>query len=275
MKKPRASYKKKDITDPEHDELMMWLIQNREGLVDAYYGDDEEELVDKSREALTAYRNKVNDLIEEVEAIASESGQLASVKNLARQRLKTIKTHLLVLQPEPLNEQFGRATIVEWYTQHTVNKIKHDRYGDRKEEFAGYVDLRMDIKEPGRIELTPAPRLSGPYVYQMSNILDKKEDDGEEQTSIDLKRLEDLEIDEPEWGYYVSPVTVVCDVRTRLSTYGDLLQDLKTLRELHDHEPRNVHIFLVVNNIPGEWKQIIEHEGFTVVAREEIASASE
>lgn len=259
-----------EVKDSYHDEVLNWLIDNIESLISATFDMEEEEV----NSQLSKAKEKFNDLMRNTvtreldrllkdKVVSIYSHLETELDKATLLKLEDAKKHIepaiKVCARLKLGSSEGEAAIQSYEVMKRVayleTKQERGSYRETTKEIpAGYVDLFAEVFVPNGFAIM----LEGLGFNEQSSSISLYDVKccARLAESIKSKELRAIKIGEKRNLFF--------SVRTGPFTLGEVLQELKELRELEDQQQ---NVVLVVDNIDPSMRSKIEREGFMVIAR--------
>ena len=270
--------KDKEVLTVRHDELLSWSIDHLETLVADNWGlsqDEMPEAIAEARESAATWLDRfqhelakfesgertvtvrdggINDDDEETQ-VSNET--IASIKSAMKRK---VPLHQAIFAHSTADET-GDALLKSFTVMKPVCKVDTRKYNDYKRTPAGFIDLVAEIFSPAKLQIRieNAPREKSDDDY---NFFSRYYTQDEE-----VRKGADALVKD---GLQCIPLgtkkSIWFSVRSDSFTLGQILQELKSLKQLEDETQE---IALVVTDITDRMRQNIEREGFIVIARED------
>jgi hypothetical protein len=249
-----------EVKTARHDEVLNWLVDSLEDVIDAVFSRAPDWL---EREA-TAQRalglGKIDDVCRRLEAIAagrvdemsglsSSRKHSAAVMDAARSKAAEFRRWMMKPAWPAPQTTIGKATVVRWEIMKPVLDVVptplSNRPGHARD--AGFVDLCVTFSSTDKLSLNGIPE------FHRYSLRDSGED-------IDI--VTGLTMGPLNWSAIQRDRDLWISVRTGSFTLGEVLQELKTLRQLGESEHL---VALCVDAIAPEMAAKILHERIHVI----------
>jgi hypothetical protein len=279
-KKIRTLSAGKEIAEQQHEDLFLWLTQNLEEVVRDLWNADPDKLEKASVEAMKNWRSEAQSKLDQLTSIAKKYQR--NNPDIAKQAIKCEKAANAIvasLQPWQMSEEFGNACLGNWAAQQPVREDPSDnrltlgyrRANEPPSKIIGYVDVAAAVDVVVDIALKPS---MGPensedaYVSMMAEVISRR--GGDEEW---LDRLKAWRPVTPYWEAKRQHMEVWFDIRAQPFVVGEMLRELRTLRESLPHSTSATSfIALVVPHCADQARTLLIHEGFLVVSRGDFES---
>ncbi len=226
----------------EHQELLDWLWTNLEAIVPDWIS-IKKELIDKWRkEATDNYRHGLESEAAYLAKALKGGGLTDADKAAIATALARFGKSLREGDIPPVPDEMVVCKLVE--------KVYQAQLLNNKKEVVGYVDAMAKVSLPSGLHL-PGEILRWPG-------------------DISPNELAKSVPQAPEWWGNREISAVFFDVRARLPVTAVLLQELRVLDGLARNQYRDPVVAIVVNEMPASVGEIVEHEGFWVLEREDF-----
>lgn len=259
-----------EVKDSYHDEVLNWLVDDLESLISDNFGMTEEAAdaqLSKAKEQFKGFiRNDVSVLLDkwlEEKTVVNYSYRTIQLDKGTLVKLQEGKQHIdptiEASMGLKISSSAGDAEIQSYEVMKRVayleRKLERGNFRETIKEIpAGYVDLYAELFVPNSFDIKlaeiPFEGLSDSFqLYDNENCVQLAE-------ALKSKGLTVAKIGEKRNLFF--------SVRTDPFTLGEVLQELKELRQLED---QSQGVVLVVDNIEPSLRTKIEREGFMVIAR--------
>lgn len=138
-------------------------------------------------------------------------------------------------------------------------------WNNRRREQIGFIDIACDIRQAKELSLSE----------KLPWCLEKEEPShhdsllrramNQRENRLTLPTIRQSQPTPPEWSMSHLTSSVWIDVRVSVTPIGQLLRELKTLREI---APSGTLVMVVVENMPPETINMLLHEGFIAITKE-------
>lgn len=275
-----------EVLSAEHDALLSWAIKYLDQIVANTWGLDSNAFENEIEEARQRAKNWLDDAYSELTEFHSGERKLSSrlanfFRNVETQEehesissettdsinlaLKRKQSVYKVVSAINLSHTAADAKLNEFSVMKPVYKVEERPRADDKWIHAGFIDIEAKIFIPSEflIDLKDYPRERG---SRTNDIFPYYGSDKELREFADALVKEGVRI-----NTYGRTRNIWISVRTDNFTLGQILQELKALRLLQCESDRDTtkEIILLVNQIDNEMRNIIDHEGFVVIARDD------
>lgn len=263
--KPAAGTSDREVGNPEHDELVNWLIGHLPEVVKYQFGGGEDARRRKFEKAIGKWRFEFQ---EHLEKATEHLKGLAPGSPVAQPLTAMIERAQAALgsfiAPEPL-DGLGVVSLSEWSSQHEVF-ARPARVG-HPAKLVAFVDVW------GSVLSGDNPQLSGSQFWpDLGNWIwtsdSRRSGSGWDPEANLIAKIEATKFSSPKWFEFHTKRDVFYDVRSELPTLAQTLQSLKTLRS---HLGENAKVCLFAQEVPPLWRTVLPNEDFLVLTRSEIS----
>lgn len=251
LPKPKRLQATDDLDSAEHQALLDFLWCNLEKVVVSWLQRRPEWLEKTAESAREKFAKTTSDILRTMEHCLKDNTDSAGKVRPAKERFE--KSLSAVVLPPPPKEALLPLLSGKQYQQ-SITVVKCDRQGRDREEVVGYIDIGCTLRFPSDLTIDGCPMYS-PAWGRFTSPEDRADNLARlnlEPVSWTIERNETLDI----WF----------DVRSTLPRTGVLLQELRVLQELGDA----TMITLVCDEIPPHVAEVLKHEGFWCLSRQDI-----
>lgn len=278
-KKIRALSSGKEISEQEHEDLFLWLTENLEEVVGDLWDANPDKLEEASTEAMNKWRSGAKSKLDQFSSITKEYRRRnPDIAKQATSCKKAVTAIVSSLRPWQKSEEFGYASLGKWAGQHPVREEpSHNwvnptdsRPDDVPSKIVGYVDVAAVVDVVVGLSLKPSigTEPGDSYESQLHEVHFASGPDKEL-----LQRLKSWRPAAPTWVAKHRRVEVWFDIRAHPVVVGEVLRELRTLREYLPCSPSTVSIIaLVVPGCAPQVEELLNHEDFWVVSRSDFES---
>ncbi|WP_425953028.1 hypothetical protein [Ralstonia pseudosolanacearum] len=258
--KPSISKVDREIGKKSHDELVNWLIANRDDVVEYQFGFDNDRSISFAREALQSWLNDCGEVLGTAREVLGEEKKDSRLVKPIKAFISRAEACLKNLEIPSIPEEFGGTSILKWNSQHEIH-AKQQRYGQAA-KLVGYIDLYIKFKCEDRIWLSSSTWPS--FFYLQHSDSDERREAIEDNL---IKSMDEARLDDCQWSTGHGVGEVYFDVRSELTTLGETLQSLKSLR---DNLQPSALICLFSIKIPDLWADVLKNEGFYSLSQSKV-----
>lgn len=263
----RNAVKDAEVKTAYHDEVLNWLIDKLDVVVADRWGMSPDGLAVALQEARQAVSLWITEeLAEELASYLDGSRRPLGAKakaalSEAAARIPDVLAGVAKWEPR---QDIGNSFLKTHEVMKQVCRVEQRPMTSDKRLDAGYVDVAATIFMPNELMLvlkgfssSPEGLLGNFHSSELSSGLDDKAIESIasafKRSSLTMHPLGD-------------ELEVWFSVRTGAFTLGEILQELKALKNLED---KAQEVALVVDGIDQKMRERIEHEGFVVIDRED------
>ncbi len=257
VRKPKTLGSDAELDTLEHQHLLDWLWTNLDRLIPLWICTKQEVVEDHSRKAIEAYEDRVKETLRAYHRCAEIADDQEHVPAL-KLAIKRIEKHLLDVRASlpPLPADSNVTTVSSKHYQNEITVRKHDRYGHRRDEIVGYIDVEANLSMFNSCRL-----VMGCPAEQIDIFTESIRKPSAEKFS--KKQIEPVE-----WEVSRSSQRVWFDVRATLPTAGVLIRELKVLQELAGED---VIVALVADDLSEQLRALLRHEGFWTISKSDMS----
>jgi len=255
-----------EIATKEHDALLRWLIDNLDAVAEDLYGKGPEWIEEQAGQARERSAQRWTRYAEQLEERGKQGATMPAgrfgleqkpvsdeARALFKKKAQELGAWAGSMPFDRPDDSLAEASVVSYEAMKPVERLD-DKPTTTKRSRAGFVDVAAIVREPQTL------------ILQEDKEADSRDSfvggmyDTEEEVR---KRAEKLQKDKVGWWMRSTGLDVWFRVRTQEFTLGEILQELKALRQL---ENKKQVVVLCVRQIEDDLREHIEHEGFGVVA---------
>lgn len=242
--------------DRLHETLCVWFWTRLERIATLLHYRDDDWIRQHASSALERYENELQTLLQLIEkrktpehlsSLTVEYYQSLFANDILCTRLAThIRNHHRKSGPSKTLPTQIRAKLEQRKFQAPLEEVKGSAFNERRVH-VGFVDILFSVSYASFLSITE-PRLTG-HALTPPTAVDK------------LVKFTD-------WQIHREPCTYAVDVISTLPPIRELVQRLKTIKDLGDFR---TEVVLFTSSVSEEIKDILEHEGFIVWTKDELA----
>lgn len=146
VRKPKTLGSDAELDTLEHQHLLDWLWTNLDRLIPLWICTKQEVVEDHSRKAIEAYEDRVKETLRAYHRcaeIADDQEHVPALK-LAIKRVRKAPFGCTRISPA-FASRFNVTTVSSKHYQNEITVRKHDRYGHRRDEIVGYIDVEANL----------------------------------------------------------------------------------------------------------------------------------
>ncbi|HEY0947461.1 MAG TPA: hypothetical protein VGD81_19415 [Opitutaceae bacterium] len=252
---PRSHRKSSDAATEQHAALLKLVWENLDAAVKNVFSMSDATFESQRIEEEESYRQHADYAASDARKKAAEYDQprAEALERLGKAVAAMGKKRI----PAPDNA-LRTAIITERILEAPIEEQRASRT-----ETVGFIDIACTVTCPSRLELEDhlPCRLHTiePSRHEIHRATLFRRD------PYDLRDIESQEVKAPTWKMRSKVVSLWIDVRTLETPVGQLLRELKTLREF---APMNHQILVVTESVDPAVRSMVNHEGFYIVSRE-------
>ncbi len=272
LKQPASQSKIVDANSVQHEDLLKLCWRKLDALVDKLFSPNEEEIHEKKSKEIGEFEAQWNigAQIARERAAASDNAEI----KLHYSRIAQESEAILGKPVAEVEKAVNQAKIEKRTLEREIFAEKGRGFSTRN-EVVGFVDIEVEVAIPHSLDLSPSlPRFLEKADASVTSLLRsiaiaRQADASREQEpdKVELDRIKDYSPRHPTWTSFNKHATYWIDVRTTPKPIGQLLRELKTLR---DFAPEGV--IVVMESVGPEELCMLENENFAVLTREILES---
>lgn len=259
LPKPKKLTKTSDVSTFEHEDLLSLVWSKLDMLLVKLFLPKEKDWLDMQEKQIPEYLEKLGYAVtraREFAVICSDDERGSALTQMADQ--------FDLLQKKPLPELLAETKTLKLVKSEIERPITVEKGGyPSREEVVGYIDIAANVHTPvGLTACTGAPD------YLTEGYASWKDSEWA-KNKLTLGVIQDKPLEPPSWSVSAEERDLWIDVRTSDVPVGQLIRELKTLRE---YLPRNAMLLVVFQALDADKFQMLQHEGFLIITADKLSA---
>lgn len=251
LKQPASQSKIVDANSVQHEDLLKLCWRKLDALVDTLFSPKEEEINERKAKEIGEFEAQwsIGAQIARERAAESDNAEIKLHYSRIAQEVEAI----LGKPVAEIDQADTKAKIVKRTLEREIFEEKGRGFSTRK-EVVGFVDIEVEISTPHSLDLSHSlpdylekadasvtSRLRAIALARQAGVSREQDPD-----KVELYRIKGYSPRHPAWSSFNKHATYWIDVRTTPKPIGQLLRELKTLR---DYAPEGV--IVVMESVEG------------------------
>jgi hypothetical protein len=253
-----------ELRSARHDDILNWLVDSLDLVVDRLFTRSPEWMEKIAGEKRAESRRHVEDVCRRLESISQSASDEVprtgvpirlildpATRDAARDKAAELSRWLECPDWDRCKNELGRAKLLNWEMLKPVAQVQPGKAPGRppRRTESGFVDLCVSVQRTVALELSGLPE------FRRSSLVGAARD-------VDV--LSNVAIGQLAWTAVHATFDLWVTVRSGSFTLGEVLYELKALRQLEDGQHR---VALCVDSLPVDTAGKLRHERLYVIEK--------